>query len=289
MSSSLRQRQRREVAENEAREHRQNVVVTREKKRIATVHTGASSIMGKIYAVLLVSLILLLFGLISMVRPNLLPWNRPPLPRQILAVVYPHNISPLKDLLPVVNSYSICTNENLETRNAIRYIIQQRESLKSRSLRVVLYPREYDQVESFAKTTTICGDDFREKFLESPLFIRTDLFLWCLLHASRVQGIMEYGVEFHRTLQEYQNMAIQYTVGEKQRILPSIVISTASTVPSSMLNWILSSNEWEESRYRQGMEEHLFELIQNDSSNVTWTLLDAACGQDDRSAFVTRK
>lgn len=246
--------------------------------------------MGTFYAAVLVSLVLLLIGVVSVVRPKLLPWNRPPVPQQLLLLLYPDNISPNRDLVPVVRNYVICTPDNFETRKAIRYVIQQREALKSRSIRVVLYPREIGQIQTFGRTTAFCGEDFREKFLERPPFVQNDMYLWCMLHESRVQGIMEYGMEFHRSLREYQNMAVQ-VVGNEQRILTSLLISTSgSTVPSNMLEWLLTniSGEGEESGYRQRMETHLFHLVQNDT--VTWTLLDAVCGAGGESgAFSTRK
>jgi hypothetical protein len=283
--NSLRQRQiRREIVQNEARE-------TQQKRRIAAYQTGASSMMGTFYAVVLVSLLLLVIGVLSVVRPKLLPWNRPSVPQQVLVLLYPNDISPNRDLVPVVRNYAICTPDNFETRKAIRYLIQQREALKSRSIRVVLYPRENEQIQYFGRTTAFCGgDDFREKFLERPLYVQNDMFLWCMLHESRVQGIMEYGMEFHRSLREYQNMAIQ-VVGSEQRISPSLLVSTSgSTVPSNMLEWLLTntSGEGEESDYRQRMETHLFHLVQNDA--VTWTLLDAICGVGgDNDEFSTRK
>jgi len=281
MSSSLRQRVRRDLVQNDARENRQ-------KTRVATAQKGASNVMGALYAVVLVSLILLVIGVISKVRPKLLPWNQPPIPRQVIALLYPKYISPRRDLVPVVSNYAICTPDNLPARDAIRYIIQQRQELVSRSIKVILYPREHDQVEAFVTTTSFCGDEFEEEFLESPPFVQNDLFLWCLLKASRVQGIMEYGLDFHRSLRVYENMAIQY-VGNEQRILSSLLISTSdSTVPSRMLDWLMlrDGDEWDESEYRQRMEQNLFQLIKDD--NVSWTLLDAVCGEDDRSAFASR-
>jgi len=282
MSSSLRQRQRREIVQNEARE-------VRAKKRLDLVQKGASNVMGKIYAIVLVSLVLLVIGVLSKVRPKLLPWNKPPVPRQVLALLYPNNIFPQRDLVPVVSNYAICTPDNLATRSAIRYVIRQREALKSRSLKVVLYPREHDQVEAFARTATFCGDNFEETFFERPPFVQDDLYLWCLLNSFRVQGIIEYGIDFHRSLRVYQNMAVQYA-GIEHRIFSSLLVVTSdSTVPSRMLDWLLSNDadEWDESYYRQRMEEHLFQLIQGD--NVHWTVLDAVCGGGEHSTFAARK
>ena len=169
-------------------------------------------------------------------------------------------------------------------------MIQQRERLKSRAIRVVLYTREQDQALTFAQTSSFCGDGFREKFLESPQFVKRDLYLWCLLKTARIQGILEYGVNFHKSLRVYENVAIRYT-GNKQQILSSLVVSgPESTVPSKMLDWILSSDIdfLEESEYRQKMETQLFRLI-HDDSNTTWTLLDAVCGETDpNSKFATR-
>jgi hypothetical protein len=145
-----------------------------------------------------------------------------------------------------------------------------------------LYAQEQDQAQAFAQTTSFCGDGFREKFLESPQFVRRDLYLWCLLKNSRIQGILEYGVDFHKSLRVYENVAIRVT-GSKQQILSSLVVSgPKSTVASKMLDWILSNNEasWDESEYRQKMEVHLFRLIRDDS-NTNWNLLDAVCGETD--------
>lgn len=271
MSSSLRQRIKRE-----------NAIEFRTKARIDTAQQNASGVLGQLYAIVLAVLVILVVGVISVVRPKLLPWNRPSLPRQVIGLLYPENISPRRDLPPVISNYAVCTPENLPTRNAVRYVIQQRERLKSRAIRVVLYAQEQDQAQAFAQTTSFCGDGFREKFLESPQFVRRDLYLWCLLKNSRIQGILEYGVDFHKSLRVYENVAIRVT-GSKQQILSSLVVSgPESTVPSKMLDWILSNNEasWDESEYRQKMEVHLFRLIRDDS-NTNWNLLDAVCGETD--------
>lgn len=283
MSSSLRQRIKREIVQNDNIEFR-------DKARIDTAHQNASGVLGQLYAVVLAVLVILVVAVISIVRPKLLPWNRPPVPRLVIGLLYPENISPRRDLAPVISNYAVCTPENLPARNAIRYVIEQRESLKSRAIRVVLYPREQDQAQTFAQTTSFCGDGFREKFLKSPQFMKRDLYLWCLLKMFRIQGIVEYGVNFHKSLRVYENMAIRY-IGSKQQILSSLVVSSPeSTVASKMLDWILSNGKdlWEESDYRQKMEVQLFRLV-HDDRNTTWTLLDAVCGETGpNSTFATR-
>lgn len=283
MSSSLRQRMKREMVQN-------NAIEFRDKARIDTAHQNASGVLGQLYVLVLAVLVILVVGVISVVRPKLLPWNRPPLPRLVIGLMYPPNISPRRDLGPVISNYAICTPENLPTRNAVRYVIQQRERLKSRAVRVVLYTREQDQALTFGQTSTFCGNGFRERFLESPPFVKRDLYLWCLLKKARIQGILEYGVDFHKSLRVYENVAIRYT-GGKQQILSSLVVSgPESIVPSNMLDWILSSDVdvLEESEYRQKMETQLFRLI-NDDSNTTWTLLDAVCGETDPNGKFARR
>lgn len=275
-SSSFRQRQVR-ARKIEAR-------VVREKERIDHVQQGASSLMGNIYACILVALLLIVIGVLSKIRPELLPWNKPAIPRLTLGMLFPVHISPEKDLVPVVNNYVICTPDNLQSRNAVRYIIQQRENLKSRAIKVALYPQEHDQVQTFAHTTALCGDNFEEYFLESPPFLQNDLFLWCKLRESRVQGIVEYGIDFHRPLRAFQNLAVLDAGHDQRRILSSLLISASdSIVPSKMFEWLLSANEnqWNASEYRDRMENRLFEIIQNDEQGK-WTLIDAVCGEEHR-------
>lgn len=279
MSSSLRQRQRRDVVQNEARENRQ-------KKRIGAVQMKASNLIGKLYAAILVSLAFLVFGVISSLRPKLLPWNREAVPKQVLAFMYPEDISPRRDLVPVVSNYAICTPENLPTRNAVRYVIQQREMLKSRAIKIVLYPLEQDQ----AAVSFCGGEGFQEKFLHSPHFLRRDLYLWCLLNASRTQGILEYGVNFHKPLRVYQNMAVRRHGSPEQQILSSFLVSASdSTVPFKMLDWILlqGGDVWNETEYRQRMEQRLFQIIE-DNNGEKWILLEALCGESGHDHFTTR-
>jgi RAB protein geranylgeranyltransferase component A len=101
---------------------------------------------------------------------------------------------------------------------------------------------------------------------------------------------MEYGIEFHRSLGVYRKMAVQRIVGNEQRILSSLLISTFdNTVPSKMLDWLLSydEDEWDESDYRRRMEQQLYQLIKTDTAD--WTLLDATCGEGELGDIGTRK
>lgn len=280
MSSSLRQRQwQREIVQIEARENRQKI-------RIGTVQGNASNMMGKLYAIILFSLALFVFVVVSALRPKLLPWNREPVPKQVIAFMYPENVSPRRDLVPFVGNLAVCTPENLAAREAIRYVVHQREILKSRAVKVVFYPLELDQLS----VSPFCGemDGFPEMLLESPHFFRRDLYLWCLLKESRIQGFLEYGVYFQKPLRAYKNMAIRNLGGEQQILSSFFVSASDSTVPSKMLEWLLLHGGlfWDESEYRQRMEQRLFQIIHDD--NETWTLLDAVCGDCDHGNFTTR-
>jgi hypothetical protein len=173
----------------------------------------------------------------------------------------------------------------LETRQAIRYTIQQRQNLYNRQLKVVWYVWEQERADAFAKNqaTHLCGDGFTELYEYSPLKLQHDLVLWCLLREGSIQGLVEYGIDFYRSLPpQYRNMAVRY-LGE-ERTLSSLLVSyppTVSTVPSNMLAWLMEYAEhvvdWDESNYRQDMEEHLYKFI-TDEKSVDWTFADAICG-----------
>jgi hypothetical protein len=103
MSSSLRQRQRREVLDlrNQEKEN---------EKRISAVSKGASGWVQEVYVGLLLFLIFMVmariddvvcsvqpltgvfkffYSLISWFRPSLLPWNTKPVPKLVLASFFP--------------------------------------------------------------------------------------------------------------------------------------------------------------------------------------------------------
>ena len=66
-----------------------NAIEFRDKARIDTAHQNASGILGQLYVIVLAVLVILVVGVISVVRPKLLPWNRPPLPRLVIGLIYP--------------------------------------------------------------------------------------------------------------------------------------------------------------------------------------------------------
>jgi hypothetical protein len=106
---------------------------------------------------------------------------------------------------------------------------------------------------------------------------------------------VEYGIDFYRSLPpQYRNMAVRY-LGE-ERTLSSMLVSypsSVSTVPSSMLTWLMDYAkhviDWDESNYRQDLEEHLYKFIKNEES-VDWALADAICGdnRDSDSSLSSR-
>jgi hypothetical protein len=286
MSSSLRQRQRqrREILDYEIQEKKND-------KRISAASKGASGVVLKVYAGLLLFLIFMVMSVISWFRPFLLPWNAKPVPKLVLASFFPPFVNKRRDLPTVVGSYAICTPTNLKTRQAIQYTIQQRRNLYSRQLKVIWFVWEQERADQFVmnRATNLCGDGFLEIYEYSPLELQHDLMLWCLLREGSVDGLVEYGMDFDRSLPpQYRNLVVQ-RVGE-ERILPSLLVSyptSVSRVPSNMLTWLMeyaeSLGDWDESKYRQDSEEHLFKLIKEEES-VAWTLYDAVCG-DKRTSF----
>lgn len=287
-STSLRsrqQRQRRAIVHHE-QEERQMM------ERISKVQHASNRMLDKIFGCIVIVLFIAVFLLIFITRPNLLPWNRKPVPKCVLVSFFPPFVNRKHDLPHVVGSYSIVTSSNLKTRQAIQYALQQRKTLRSPALKLVWFLWEQEQADRFIQNdANICRDDFHDAYRHaSPaLLVQHDMILWCLLSLGRVHGRVEYGIDFTRQLYPYyRHMAVR-RVGE-DRIVPSILISHAnSSVPSAMLEWAIEyttaiavvDEEWNESIYRRAMEEHLFRLIQEDTS-VDWYLLNAVCEDEQR-------
>jgi hypothetical protein len=278
MSSSLRQRQRREIKKSEQDD-------TNQTKRISAVSKKASGVMQKMYAGLLLFFAIIVTAVTSWVRPSLMPWNAKPVPKLVLASFFPLYVNKRRDLPLVVGSYAICTPANLKTRQAIQYTIQQRQKLYSQQLKVIWRVWEQERADQLVMNhaTNLCGDDFLERHEYSPLELQRDQILWCLLKRGTVDGLVEYGMHFDRSLPpQHRNLAVQ-RVGQ-ERIATSLLVSyptSVSRVPSKMLTWLMnyaeSLGDWDESIYRQDSEEHLFKLIKEEDS-VDWTLYDAVCG-----------
>lgn len=280
MSSSLRQRQRREIKKSEQDD-------TNQIKRISAVSKKASGVMLKLHAGLLLFLVIMVTTVISWFRPSLMPWNAKPVPKLVLASFFPLYVNTRRDLPLVVGSYAICTPANLITRQAIQYTIQQRQNLYSQQLKVIWRVWEQERADQLVmnQATDLCGDGFLEMYEHSPLELQHDLILWCLLRKGTVDGLVEYGMDFDRSLPpQYRNLAVQ-RVGQ-ERIATSLLVSyptSVSRVPSNMLTWLMeyaeSLGDWDELIYRQDSEEHLFKLIKEEDS-VHWTLYDAVCGDN---------
>ena len=279
MSSSLRQRQRRQILEYEAQE-KQELVEHALRTRLISKATG---VLEKLQAIVVLVLVLILAVILVIVRPNLLPWNQKPVPRITLTGFFPSDISPRRDLPYVVSNFAIATTGNLKTREAVRYTVQQRQTLKSRSLKVVWNLWEQDDLDRFVMNSSslnLCGDDFQDLYQQSPLELQHDLVLWCLLQQSRIQGIMDYGIQFYGPLRAYRNVYVK-RVNKTQTLSSLLVLRYSySTVPSKMLDWIKSYNDYDSLNYRQDMEKHLFQLILLDK-DVNWTVLDADCPEDN--------
>jgi hypothetical protein len=283
MSSSLRQRQRREIKKSEQDD-------TNQEKRISAATKKASAVIQKVYAGLVLFLVIIMTTVISWFRPSLLPWNAKPVPKLVLASFFPSYVNKRRDLPSLVGSFAICTPANLKTRQAIQYTIQQRRNLYSQQLKVIWNVWEQETADQFAmnQATNLCRDGFLDMYENSPLELQHDLVLWCLLQKGTVDGLVEYGMDFDRSLPpQYRNLAVQ-RVGQ-ERIATSLLVSypaSLSRVPSYMLTWLMkyaeSLGDWDESNYRQDSEEHLFKFITEEDS-VDWTLCDAVCG--DKRTF----
>jgi hypothetical protein len=106
---------------------------------------------------------------------------------------------------------------------------------------------EQERAEVFTKNqaTQLCGDGFAKLCEYSLPVLQQHLILWCLFREDSIQGLVEYGIDFYRSLPpQYQYVAVRY-LGE-ERTLSSMLVSylpSASTVPSNMLAWLMENAE----------------------------------------------
>jgi hypothetical protein len=125
MSVSLRQCQRREILLHEIQEKKNYKEHETQKKRISVMQKGSTRLVAKLYATFLLILTVMVTSVVAWLRPSLLPWNSKPIPKLVLASFFPPTVNKRRDLPTVIGPYVICTSENLETRQAIRYTSQQ--------------------------------------------------------------------------------------------------------------------------------------------------------------------
>ena len=177
-----------------------------EQHRITRIHQQSHSSLKKFYLALVLNFLLILMGAILYVKPDFFfahlrhhksakrEW-----PPRHLALLYPAQVSPRKDLPNFFQQYAIATDENIQARHALRHLLQTRKRLKPYSILLTGWSREemlHYPMEQH------CGEGlqavYEDAVARKSIRHSEDLLFWCLLRTYQNDGFLQWNMTFDR-------------------------------------------------------------------------------------------